>query len=62
MKMKWFTPILVSIILIGVANGSSIEINAADVGGGRVLIGYEVTSGTTLPVAFGLNIKGGALC
>ncbi len=55
--MKRFIPIIVSIVLIGVANGSSIEINATDVGGGRVLIGYEVTSGTTLPVAFGLNIQ-----
>jgi hypothetical protein len=55
--MKWFIPIVVSIVLIGVANGDSIKINATDAGGGRLLVGYEVTSGTTLPVGFGLNIQ-----
>ena len=55
--MKWCIPVILAVTFVGVVNGGSIKINATDVGGGRILIGYEVTSGTTLPVGFGLDIQ-----
>lgn len=57
MQVKQYISIILTVIFFGVANGGTIKINATDFGGGKVLIGYEVTSGTALPVGFGLNIQ-----
>ena len=54
--MKRFLFLVLTFILTGIVRAGTIEITAADAGAQRLRIGYEVTSGSELPVGFGLNI------
>ncbi|MBA7575304.1 hypothetical protein ES708_17128 [subsurface metagenome] len=42
--------------LAGTASAGTIRVTAEDAGNQRLRVGYEVTSGSTLPVGFGLDI------
>lgn len=55
-KMKRFLFLVLTFILTGIVRAGTIEITAADASAQRLRIGYEVTSGSELPVGFGLNI------
>jgi len=54
--MKPVASLVLTCILAGAVSAGTIRITAEDAGNWRLRIGYEVTSGSTLPVGFGLDI------
>lgn len=55
--MKRLAALVVVLVLVGTSSAGTIWITAEDVGNSEVLIGYEVVSGSELPVVFGLDIS-----
>ena len=54
--MKLLVPSILVYTLAATSSAGTISIIAHDVGNSELLIGYEVTSGSELPVGFGLDI------
>ena len=48
--------LILMFILTGAVSAGTIRITAEDAGNQRLRVGYEITSGSTLPVGFGLDI------
>jgi len=55
--MKPLAPLILVFVLAGTSSAGTISIIAQDVGNSELLIGYEVTGGSELPVGFGLDIE-----
>jgi hypothetical protein len=54
--MKRFVPLVLTFTLAGLAIADTVRVTAEDAGNCRLRIGYEVTGGTEVPVAIGLDI------
>jgi hypothetical protein len=55
-EMRQAISLILMFILTGVVSAGTIRITLEDAGNQRLRVGYEVTSGSTLPVGFGLDI------
>ena len=56
-NMKRILCLVLTLLLSGLTNGSTVRIIAEDAGEYNLRIGYEVTNGSELPVGFGLDIR-----
>lgn len=54
--MRQAVSLILMLALAGTASAGTIRVTAEDAGNQRLRVGYEVTSGSTLPVGFGLDI------